>query len=906
MKRIIIFLVALGMLLNICCIVVFADKVMEPISGWEESFWQYPSDLSGLTPGGTGVETTNDPDWVYTGSGALHVWCEKSAANLNSQAVQTVEELEQGKKYRFTGKIYISSSSWGFGLYLGDTRLTMLRELVQAGQWCDVDYTFTVPSLYKDFKLQVAQIGDLYADDLSLKEIIEESPEKITYGPELLENNDFEDEFLPAAEIENLKAQVYDKTVELTWTYPDDSTISSILVYDDDTLLEELPFGKQSLIIDNLENGKQYTFTVKTKTIKGVLSEGVSVQAIPIKKIERPKVIKDDESNKIVGLTTDMEYSVDGGITWTRYDAIVEPVFNGDKTVWVRIFTEEPGVDAPVQILYFTQNNQDDEEIIVTKSQLKENTYTVCGMLNQKVAARVTMVMIQKDADRRDTEKILAIGQTNSNENGEFEFTVKLADMRNGAVNDGEYEVYIDSTVTDEVMGAEVVFVNSKTRESAFDMLWTQDEIYDLFEEDSEVYNAYASIGFPVSDYSSRGSLKRNIIDDFKIQLANTDSSIGYDAAVKLFAQALVMNVLKDADPDAVYDIIQKYNDVLNLEYNGITWSELLKNDPSAISNICNYMSKKEYKNAEDISKNFAAGYGLYRINAATYGEICEVIMQYETVLGLDSQYYKEYIGLDDESDEKINISKKLVLAKSKTPFTDAEALLSAIKNAVEEIQDEEKETGGGGGGGSSVSSGSSFSFTPTQTQTEQPNQDKNPVFADMESAPWAEDAVRYLYSNKIISGYEDGCFAPNKTITREEFVSILVRAFGISSDKKETEFEDVKQGQWYYDAVINAANAQIITGIGDGLFGVNMNITRQDLAVMIYRCIAGDEQIQTTNQLFSDMNEVSSYAYDAVIYMKTQGYISGYADLSFRPAQTATRAEVAQILYSILTDERE
>lgn len=880
---------------------VSADKVMSPISGWEQSFWQYAAGSTGLTEGATGVEATGDTSWVQTGMGALHVWCEKSIANLNSQAVQTVSGLEEGKEYMLSGKLYISSSSWGFGLYLGDTRLTMLRNIVDYGQWDDFEYTFEFTAASRDLKLQVAQIGELYADDLSLKEVIRDAGGSITgYGAEMLKNGGFEEDFSPADDVVNLKADAYSNTAELYWAIPDDESIDKIAIFDGEELIEEVASICNSVIIDSLENGREYTFTVKTKTIKGVYSKGVSVSVTPVKRLDKPKIIKDDEDNRIVGLTEEMEYSLDEGGMWTRFDGAVYPELDGEVEVWIRIYTDEAGTVAPVQVLYFTENKKSNDDIEVTRSEINENLYTIEGVLSEKTAAKVTLLLVKKDADRRKLESILAIGQTTSNADGRFAITAKLADMRNGAVNDGEYAVYVDSTVTDEVSPGTVVFVNSEDRKIAFEALWAASDMAELFDEANPDYNAYIAMGFPVQDYNSRSDIKADVIADFAKLLEGTDSSVGREMAVKLFTQALVMNVLENTDQTGAYEAIKKYNGILSLRHNETSWAELLENTPAAITEICEYMAGREYSTPEDISKNFGGGYGLYLINDATYGEISGIIEQYENELGLSGTAYEQYKALADNSTKKVNVDKSIVLAKSKSPFSSGADVVNAIKNALEKNKETSTGTGGGDSGGGSSSSASSFSFTPSEN-IPKATQVKS-SFSDLQNAGWAETAIEYLYEKGIISGYGDGSFAPGRTITREEFVSILVRAFGIQADDYNISFDDTREENWYYNAVITAANAGIVSGVGNGLFGVNQNITRQDLAVMLYRCIAPSESTELDKGGFTDMNEVSGYALEAVSFMKSCGYITGYADGSFKPMQTATRAEVAQILYSILS----
>jgi hypothetical protein len=172
-----------------------------------------------------------------------------------------------------------------------------------------------------------------------------------------------------------------------------------------------------------------------------------------------------------------------------------------------------------------------------------------------------------------------------------------------------------------------------------------------------------------------------------------------------------------------------------------------------------------------------------------------------------------------------------------------------------------------------------------------------------LESVPWAKDGVNYLYEKGFINGYGEGIFAPAGLVTREEFVTMTVSAFGLYDENSTSDFLDVSPNEWFYKYVSSGVNTGIISGIGDNLFGSGQKITRQDLAVLAYRCIkykygeTGDAGAE-----FSDFNSISGYAKEAARALMGLGIINGYEDGSFRPLNTATRAEAALILYRIIT----
>lgn len=174
--------------------------------------------------------------------------------------------------------------------------------------------------------------------------------------------------------------------------------------------------------------------------------------------------------------------------------------------------------------------------------------------------------------------------------------------------------------------------------------------------------------------------------------------------------------------------------------------------------------------------------------------------------------------------------------------------------------------------------------------------------FADINEAKWAREAIESLVAKNVIKGYEDGDFKPNANITREEFVKIVVGAFGVEVTDGESVFDDVSNGSWAKDYITAAKNAKIINGISENIFGLGRNITREDMAVMLLN--AYEAKIRAINDgmhAFADDAQIADYAKSAVAKLYGAGVISGYEDGTFLPKNNATRAEAAQMVYKIL-----
>ena len=143
----------------------------------------------------------------------------------------------------------------------------------------------------------------------------------------------------------------------------------------------------------------------------------------------------------------------------------------------------------------------------------------------------------------------------------------------------------------------------------------------------------------------------------------------------------------------------------------------------------------------------------------------------------------------------------------------------------------------------------------------------------------------------------------PQDTVTREQFVKMLVLAAKVET-KGAIGFADVPSDAWYYEYVAAAKNNGIVNGVSQTHFGIGLNITRQDIAVMIYNsCKAQgktfDEQKNTLT--FDDAVEIKDYAAEAVSQLCAAGIIKGRDNNMFAPTGNATRAEAAELICRML-----
>lgn len=172
--------------------------------------------------------------------------------------------------------------------------------------------------------------------------------------------------------------------------------------------------------------------------------------------------------------------------------------------------------------------------------------------------------------------------------------------------------------------------------------------------------------------------------------------------------------------------------------------------------------------------------------------------------------------------------------------------------------------------------------------------------FTDVSSSDWFFKGVEYVVDKGIMSGVSENQFDPSGKLTRAMLVQMLYNMESRPACDAENAFMDVPVGQWYTDAVIWANDAKIVSGMGEGLFAPNMEITREQMVAMLYNYAkykGYDVTASADLSTFADNASVSAWAQPAMQWAVAEGYISGMGDNQLAPQGTATRAEIASVI---------
>lgn len=187
--------------------------------------------------------------------------------------------------------------------------------------------------------------------------------------------------------------------------------------------------------------------------------------------------------------------------------------------------------------------------------------------------------------------------------------------------------------------------------------------------------------------------------------------------------------------------------------------------------------------------------------------------------------------------------------------------------------------------------------FTLYAKWTEKDNGEwKNP-FTDVKENDWFYDSVKYAYENDLMKGISNTEFAPDSDVTRAMFVTVIYRMENEPQTGK-CAFTDVESGSYYENAVAWTNENGIVSGISEDCFAPNEPITREQMAAIIYRYAAfkGYDITTSSNTSYTDNDNISDYAKDAVIWAAEKYVMTGNTDGSFAPKANTTRAQTASV----------
>ena len=475
-----------------------------------------------------------------------------------------------------------------------------------------------------------------------------------------------------------------------------------------------------------------------------------------------------------------------------------------------------------------------------------------------------TFADIESASDFRDV--LLYKNQIFAEGNFKLDFNIAY----NGAES-GMYTVKV--TNEENAKSYEILYVNGENAKVVFETIFkpavdggNAEEIGTVLLENK--FDLYVDDRYIDEEVAKRAA---ELITKEGVTLETAETVINKAVAISALEKGKITTVLGESE---IFDI--ENSEIAEL-YNASYVRQ------STIDEIMSRMSGKTFADFEDFGKKLNDAFALSVVKNPTEPSCVKTVL--------------EALGITAKNDNCYS-------AVSGKNYDTVDALKTALSKAAENGG-----SSGGGGGGSSSGGGASIISNKAivdeiavEVDTKSSEIAEKKFFSDIESVDWAKEAINGLAERGVINGKFEGHFCPYDTITREEFTKILVAAFDIKGDA-DIKFADAVNGAWYYDFIRRATGAGIVTGYSDGTFGIGQNITRADMAVMIYRAAQHSGKVLSgaDGARFTDDYAIMDYAKTAVYTLKNSNIINGREQGKFEPQAFATRAEAAKMIYNIL-----
>ncbi|MCD8049980.1 MAG: S-layer homology domain-containing protein [Clostridia bacterium] len=517
--------------------------------------------------------------------------------------------------------------------------------------------------------------------------------------------------------------------------------------------------------------------------------------------------------------------------------------------------------------------------------------------------------------DEADNLKTLAYGNVSGD----------AAEIKLGVpddVNTGTYYVYAALNLAGELAAGEVFYVGVGDVDGFIDTINLTDTDADTVEDKlDEYYEALSVVQYTADSNGNKVTLSGDNYEAFTTgQKAEFASQIAsgvsgkYEDTKGSFTAENAESFIKESYLLAIYNAEDSTDsEIATALYTfGVATAEL--ENTTMVATIAKTMSS-EVTSSEELTETVTKAVAVETVNEGYWANLVSVVKANNDVFGVDED---EIAELEDSK----TMRNKFCTAFKGT-YLSVEAVVEAWDSAYATALKSTSSSGGSGGGsssGSSSSSSSSSSGTVTTygegvyiaDNTDMTGTKKviTDYYSDVNttSYSWASDAILALTNAGIVSGYGDGTFGPEKSLTRAEFMKMLVNACGLADVTATCSFTDVEAGSWYYVYIASAEKLGLATGYGDGTFGVNDPITREDMLTLIYRAAQTKgislKSLTTQTLTFEDKSDISDYAVEAVkalyyagVYLDTS---NPYGTTKLEPKSKATRAYAAMILYSV------
>ncbi len=374
------------------------------------------------------------------------------------------------------------------------------------------------------------------------------------------------------------------------------------------------------------------------------------------------------------------------------------------------------------------------------------------------------------------------------------------------------------------------------------------------------------------------------------------ETNVDADNIGLLLKEATLLEGVESKEIILIENDAVKNNDIIGVDADIEKQIASIKNSDACQKKV----SGNKYNSIEDLRKALSEAI----LTSAIYDNKSLGYKHINTIISDNEEYFKEnglkFSSYDAAQKDKVG---QALLAAGKKDF---DSMIKEINSLASENKSGSNSQGSSGNssGGSSKSSKSTASsgIVPVVTnKTEEKTETYE--FTDLDSVSWAKAKINALMESGIIAKSEDKTFNPNRSITRAEFIKLVVEALEITADG-DMNFSDVDASSWFANFVRRGVAAGIIYGDGENFYP-DENIKRQDIATILKRAL-DYKGVSITNtgyaMSFKDYAKISDYAKESVELLYQYGIINGTDTNEFLPQNNATRAEAAVMIYGVMT----
>ena len=512
---------------------------------------------------------------------------------------------------------------------------------------------------------------------------------------------------------------------------------------------------------------------------------------------------------------------------------------------------------------------------------------TVTNGANKDIFIRVDYANTTLSSNTDSLENnVIYQKQLTTDSDGYFEFNVKLNEISNNS-----YTLRLGVLGDENDISETFVFYGESYRNTALSTIQTAQNNQDAEALANAIITYYPNLYLQTPLFNSYKTSDPDL-SEIKSILISYPIITTVSALEEALEGAVIVKDLKQSiNYTSMQNVFGTYDstlDILNSTIYQLTYSNLSE---SIKGNIYNTFKGKPYYTPTEIKDAFTLSVlNTYLANAIGADSVRKVLGDNATMLGINMSDY--------------NLSDEKFMGLIGTEF---KTTLDGLKNQTGGNQQGAGQNSGQGTGGNGGSGGeggfSGSTVVPTVGQNTITGNLSSEIypFNDMDGYVWAKEATLALYKSGVLHGVGDNNFAPERVITREEFLKLIINGFEITAQAdNEVSFGDVNKEQWYYPFVKTGVNSGIIHGMDNNKFGIGDQITRQDMVVMLYRALNMKKEISDGSGFssFEDYDTISDYAKSAVAFAEANEIVNGMGDGNFHPQSSATRAEAAVILY--------